>query len=82
MKSAQSVSNSPLRQILLELLPELLELLFQIFDFLFEFADSIRLRFRFSFSFSEPYFTGKKMRITDFLLAGLPRQPDNERPLA
>jgi hypothetical protein len=63
---------------LLELLPELLELLFQIVDFFLEFANSIRLGFR----FNEPYFTGKKMRVTDFLLAALPRQADNERRLA
>jgi len=64
--------------VLLELFPELLELFFQIVDFFLEFADSIRL----SFGFGEAYFTRKKMRITDFLLAALPRQADNERGLA
>ena len=56
----------------------LVELLFQIFYFFLEFANSIRLTFR----FSEPYFTRKKMRVTDLLLAGLPLQANNERGLA
>src|SRR5437867_217058 len=63
---------------LLELLPELLELLFQILDFFFKLADSIELGFR----FGECHFTGKKMRITNFLLPCLPRQANDERRLA
>ena len=63
---------------LLELLPKLLELLFEILDFFLEFTNSIWLRFQ----FSEPYFTRKKMRVTDFLLAALSRQPGYEVGLA
>ena len=63
---------------LLELLSEFLELLFQIVEFFFEFADSIRFGFR----LNEPYFTGKKMRVTDFLLTGLPWQANNKRGIA
>ena len=59
----------------LELLPELFELPFQILDFFLEFADSIQL----NLWFSEPDFTRKEMRITDFFLAALPRQSHNER---
>src|SRR5262245_13049778 len=66
-----------LKELLLELLSKLFKLFLQIVDFSLEFADSIRLHIR----LSESYFTRKQMCVTDFLLAGLPGQADNERGL-